>query len=1573
MSSDMPMKYIFPAWAARACVLSVALISAQAGLNAATIDPSRMPASGWTGNVGIPGGIPTNYTMFCNVAVPIPGYTGTPAFADPSGTADSAPAINYAIQHCPNNEYVYIPTGNYYIGSTLSAHGTTNYNSDQHPYSIEIKGDGPALTKLYFYGSGGSIFSFQPASSETQNMTIASGDARGSTSLTLTSFTQNGYNYLSMPIAVEIQRINSDAITPTVNGGVDLAYESNTCSQIVEVTAINNSTNTITFSPALNEGYPNDYVTLPISAPYRSGIQDLYIENMTNNDGDSIAIYNGQECWVKNVESNHSSAYHIRLASCVRCEVRQCYLHNAWWAGGNEGYGCDLNIQSCNNLVEDNVFYFLRHAMPMEVGGQGNVYAYNYNLDPINSDEAPSWNITSATNASPIEITTSAANTLETGDNVTIQSVGGNTAANGSAWFVTVIDSTHFTLNNSVGNGTYSSGSGQVYYFGTRAEDETDYLMGDQLNHGGEPRWNLREGNVAATIKFDCVLGGSAYDTLFRNQIQRKSVPSTIVANFGSDIQTWNYYHNLSGNVYETAPAGHDPGLRRWGTDQDNTGSWTVSNASNTSPIIITTSNTWNNTATAGDYLYVTITGVKGNTAANVTSCLVRYVDSNDFSLVGTTGNGTYTSGGTVAMGIDPLSQSSAIVDGEYDFSTGTLTWVGSDQTLPNSYYLTAKPTFFGNMMWPAVDPTHPQASGTTLIPAGNRFATGLVGQPANFLGQSGGTATFAVNILSGASLLGTLVPPTLQWQVSIDGGNTWSNLSNGANSNGGTYSGVTTATLTVANVSNAMSNYEYQCVATGASGGILPGINANATSYPAVLIVTPPPVITSGTTASATTGSSFTYTITATNSPTSYGAAGLPSGLSINTTTGVISGTPTTSGIFNVTITATNAGGTNAPFTLSLTVTQPKPVINSSTTATATVNSAFSYTITATNSPTSYNATGLPSGLTVNTTTGAISGTPTASGNSSVSLSATNSGGTGTATLSLTVNGGKPVITSATTATANKGSAFSYTITATNSPTSYSATGLPAGLTVKTSTGVISGTPTATGSSTVTIGATNASGTGTATLSLTVNASNAPVINSATTATATKGSPFSYTITATNSPTSYSATGLPAGLTVNTSTGVISGTPTATGTSSVKLGATNASGTGSATLSLTVSNQPIPVITSATSAGALEGSDFSYTITATNSPTSYSATGLPSGLSINTATGVISGTPSVSPGTVTVHLGATNSGGTGTATLSLSVANDPVIATQPASQTVNAGSSVVLTVSAVGNSTLSYQWYSGASPISGAIGPMLSLGTVQTGASGSTYSVKVTDNAGTVTSNTATLTVTAAQASSIAAQPQSETVNLGSTTVLTVTAPASSTYQWEFNGINLTDGGSISGSTGPQLVISGTGSAAVGDYTCMVTTAGVSTQSNSAAIVAAPSSNPGIATSISARAFVGTGDNILIGGFYIVGSTSRTVLIQALGPALTALGVSGALQHPTLSIHQNQSGQDVTLYSNTGWGGSQILLNAAASVFANPVLVQGSADSELLLTLPPGGYSAEISGANSGTGVALCAIYELP
>src|SRR5208282_3512919 len=106
---------------------------------------------------------------------------------------------------------------------------------------------------------------------------------------------------------------------------------------------------------------------------------------------------------------------------------------------------------------------------------------------------------------------------------------------------------------------------------------------------------------------------------------------------------------------------------------------------------------------------------------------------------------------------------------------------------------------------------------------------------------------------------------------------------------------------------------------------------------------------------------------------------------------------------------------------------------------------------------------------------------------------------------------GGTPAITSATTAGGTIGGAFSYQITATNTPTSYGATGLPAGLSVNTGTGLITGTPSAAGSSTVTLSATNSGGTGSASLTLTIAAAPipAPVITSATTASGTVGSAF--------------------------------------------------------------------------------------------------------------------------------------------------------------------------------------------------------------------------------------------------------------------------------------------------------------------------------------------------------------------------------------------------------------------------------------------------------------------------------
>jgi sugar lactone lactonase YvrE len=179
-------------------------------------------------------------------------------------------------------------------------------------------------------------------------------------------------------------------------------------------------------------------------------------------------------------------------------------------------------------------------------------------------------------------------------------------------------------------------------------------------------------------------------------------------------------------------------------------------------------------------------------------------------------------------------------------------------------------------------------------------------------------------------------------------------------------------------------------------------------------------------------------------------------------------------------------------------------------------------------------------------------------------------------------------------------------------------------------------------------------------TAALTVAIISAPVITSVNTLSSIPGNAVSFAIIATHQPTNFSALGLPAGLTINSSTGLISGTPLAVGSYAVTLSASNSIGTGTQlfTLNLTA----IPVITSADSLLVQDSQPVNFTVTASSAPTVYKASGLPSGLSINAATGVITGNAPADGGyytsqrTYVIELSATNSVGTGTQNLTLSV-----------------------------------------------------------------------------------------------------------------------------------------------------------------------------------------------------------------------------------------------------------------------------------------------------------------------------
>ena len=204
----------------------------------------------------------------------------------------------------------------------------------------------------------------------------------------------------------------------------------------------------------------------------------------------------------------------------------------------------------------------------------------------------------------------------------------------------------------------------------------------------------------------------------------------------------------------------------------------------------------------------------------------------------------------------------------------------------------------------------------------------------------------------------------------------------------------------------------------------------------------------------------------------------------------GVISGTPEIVGTYNIQLAAANASGTGYG-NLALTVQLPLPAITSSAIADGLVNTAFNFTVQADNVPTSFSAAGLPSGLTLNSVTGAITGTNTTGGAFNVTVIAANSTGQTTNNLTIIIYSGaglSPGVTSALAATGNVSASFNYQITASNNPTSFFVIGLPAGLMFDPASGRIFGIPFVTGNFAVTLRAINRNGTGSATLALTIN-----------------------------------------------------------------------------------------------------------------------------------------------------------------------------------------------------------------------------------------------------------------------------------------------------------------------------------------------------------------------------------------------------------------------------------------------------------------------------------------------------
>ena len=153
---------------------------------------------------------------------------------------------------------------------------------------------------------------------------------------------------------------------------------------------------------------------------------------------------------------------------------------------------------------------------------------------------------------------------------------------------------------------------------------------------------------------------------------------------------------------------------------------------------------------------------------------------------------------------------------------------------------------------------------------------------------------------------------------------------------------------------------------------------------------------------------------------------------------------------------------------------------------------------------------------------------------------------------------------------------------------------------------------------------------------------------------------------------------------------------------------------------------------------------------------------------------------------------------------------------------------------------------------------------------------------------------------------------------------------------------------------------------TATVTPTAPPTATPTATATAIPSGAASHLVNISTRMKVGTGQNVLIGGFIITGAQSKTVVVRAIGPSLTRAAVTGVLDDPILELHDSLGR---TLASNDDWASDN---PQSAQIQQSGLAPSDQFESAILITLSPGSYTAVLSGFNGAIGIGLVEVYEV-
>lgn len=528
-----------------------------------------------------------------------------------------------------------------------------------------------------------------------------------------------------------------------------------------------------------------------------------------------------------------------------------------------------------------------------------------------------------------------------------------------------------------------------------------------------------------------------------------------------------------------------------------------------------------------------------------------------------------------------------------------------------------------------------------------------------------------------GGGYAGGVVPSLASSKITIDSGQTFmavatnpSNLPLTWSLSGTACSGQTCGTLSDGSALGA--TYVAPTVTQQTTITLTSTVTGTQSASTTTIIVNPAPQI-SGTAPDGTVGTAYSTTFALTGGTPALKwlapKGTLPAGLSFNTTTGVLSGTPTTVGSTTFTLQAVDSS--DVPFTVTSTITLKVNASSSNsslqavgTTPDGTVNVSYVSVLQASGGTSPYNwsitSGTLPAGLNLSAT-GIISGTPTAAGTSTFTAQVKDAAGA-TATLNLTLKinaastGGTLTIATSTLPSGTVQIPYAASITITGGTAPYTCTvdsgSLPAGLTLGSNCAV-TGVPTTAGTSTFTVHVTDAASptnSGSGLITIVINPASATLVLSSP-PPATVGLPYSGAVSVTGGTAPYhcvlASGAMPAGLTLGSDC-VINGTPLVAGTTSIGVTATdstNPANITTATVTVTVQS-PLITLTITAPPVAVVGVPYVGTILVAGGTAPYQCTlvsgTLPNGLTMGSDC-VITGTPQT-PGTSTVGITVTDS-----------------------------------------------------------------------------------------------------------------------------------------------------------------------------------------------------------------------------------------------------------------------------------------------------------------------------------------